>query len=111
MHCRLSLAAFVFSFAMPAQAVIVVDGSAANTWWGINDRAAAGLVIHGSDSASRYPINRSHAWQQYQRGRPVTGRPLVVVPLSGALTASSAGQSSVREHIARAQAYRLGDRW
>ena len=57
---------------------------------------------------SSYLMQRSLAWQTYQRRDRSTGLPLVYVPsVSGAMSATSPRQANVRENIARANAYRL----
>jgi len=63
--------------------------------------------IPGTQAA--YQMQRSLAWSTYQRGNAATGLPLVAVPaVGGQATATSQRQASLRAHLARAQAYRLG---
>lgn len=69
------------------------------------------LGYPGASGNANYMMLRSHAWRQYRRSEPRTGKTLVTVPYSGSLIAVSSPQLSVRNHVARAQAYRLGDRW
>lgn len=59
---------------------------------------------------SSYLMQRSLAWATYRRGDKSTGLPLVYVPsVSGAVSATSPRQANVREHLSRANAYRLGN--
>lgn len=61
----------------------------------------------GTDSA--YLMQRSLAWSTYRRGDKNTGFPLVYVPSGvGMMSATSPRQANVRDHLARANAYRLG---
>lgn len=101
------VASLLIGGTMPAAATIVVDTGVA--------RARGGMLTETSlvspyASSSAYVAARSRAWAKYQRGNPSTGRPLVGVPLNGAWMASSNSQYSARAHVARAQAYRLGER-
>jgi len=63
--------------------------------------------VPGTQAA--YLMQRSLAWSSYQRGNAATGLPLVAVPaIGGQATATSQRQATLRAHLARAQAYRLG---
>lgn len=63
----------------------------------------------GRGTESSYLMQRSLGWSAYRRGDNATGLPLVYVPsVAGAVGASSPRQVNVRDHMARANAYRLG---
>lgn len=73
-----------------------------------------GVVLHSFPASTAistqtsYSLMRSRAWMNYQSGNVMTGRNLVGVPLAGAWMSSSTSQMNARNHVARAQVYRLG---
>ena len=103
-HVRVMLALLALS--TPAAATIVFDGK--------GGRSPTGSVIErsmlASSSNAGYSVARSRAWMKYERGDRASGMGLVRAPLNGAWMSSSTSQFNARTHVARAQAYRLGDR-
>lgn len=104
---RFCIVAVILAVAMPVSAVIVVDSDGVSSQLG---RHFAGRYPVEAGNAN-YMMLRSHAWRKYQRGEQRSGRLLVMAPYSGSLLAVPTQQKTVRNHIARAQAYRLGGRW
>lgn len=105
MRLRFGIAAILVSIALPASALIIVDANAARqSSYGIQSRLGQG------NYSANYLVNRSHAWRQYQYGRQQTGNQLVIAPFRGGVV-SSLRQSSAGSLVARAHAYRLGERW
>ena len=97
------------AFGTNASATIVLDGYSIHA----HPLAGVGRVAYPAYpaySASGYVMARSHAWRTYardaQRGAPA----LVGVSQAGAWSATSVREASVRNNLARAQAYRLGGR-
>lgn len=104
---RWGMLASLLFLALPASAIIVIETEGLRL-------ASDAVVNHGVSNAggnASYLAMRSRAWTAYRYGRPGSGERLVVAPYAGSLNATSGRQVLVRSHIARAQAYRLGDRW
>lgn len=104
----MGLAWLAFAVA-PASAEILLTADAL-ALTGTRPRMPTLLIAQTPTSQAAYLMQRSRSWSGYRRSEARTGLPLVAVPaVGGQVTASSARQASVREHLARAQAYRLGD--
>lgn len=103
-HVRVMFALLVLS--APAAATIVFDGKTGKSPTG----SAIERSVLASSSNAGYSVARSRAWMKYERGNRASGMGLVGAPLNGAWMASSTSQFNARTHVARAQAYRLGDR-
>lgn len=93
---------------LPASAEIIIvakgDGASGN-----RSRMATLIVAPVPGTQASYMMQRSLAWSAYRRGDAATGLPLAATPaLSGQATATSPRQASLRAHLARSQAYRLG---
>jgi hypothetical protein len=92
--------------ASAAQAGIVLDNGAT-----VPNRAMNSIILVpgvGTQSETSYLIQRSLAWQTYRRSDPKTGALLVYPPaLGGAGTPTSIRQLEVRNHLSRANAYRM----
>lgn len=99
-----------------ASATIVFDGRLAH----VHSPAGVGYAGHAAhlaypvyqvSSPAGYVMARSHVWRIYGRNTQRGASALVGVPQAGAWNATSVREASVRNQVARAQAYRLGGRW
>ena len=92
--------------ASAAQAGIVLDNAAPGSSRVMNSI----ILVPGGvpQSETSYLIQRSMAWQTYRRGDRNTGAMLVYPPaLGGAGSPTSIRQLEVRNHLSRANAYRM----
>jgi len=89
-----------------AEAGIVLDNNAPGA-----NRVMNSIILvpaAGSQPETSYLIQRSMAWQTYRRADRNTGAMLVYPPaLGGAGTPTSIRQLEVRNHLSRANAYRM----
>ncbi len=107
---RSVLVSVLLSFSLSAGATIVMEGNVIHSRTGV----VGGVVLHSIPASmaistpASYPVMRSRSWANYQSGNVMTSRNLVGVPLAGTWMSSSSTQMNARNHVARAQAYRLG---
>lgn len=113
-HLRWTLIGFTLAYAAFAQAEIVLMSVGASTVPNyVASRQVMSSIVMIPSSAQRgtessYLMQRSLSWAAYQRADRNTGLPLVYVPsVSGAMSATSPRQANVRDHLSRANAYRL----
>jgi|GEM_PF-1706437 len=103
--------ALTCSFMANAEIVFLAAGSAQAPNYVYNRQVMPSIVmvpVTERATTSSYLMQRSLSWSIYRRGDKNTGQPLVYVPaVSGAMSATSPRQASVRENMARANAYRL----
>lgn len=105
----LTLAVLAGLGAASADAAIVIDYGAAGygQGWRMGSRGMPAILMVPSvaDSQAGYLMNRSRAWYRYGQGGGAA--PLVVVPMTGVPEAASERQLRARNHVGRANAYRL----
>lgn len=107
---RCAMVGVLLLLPLSASATIVMEGNVIHSRTGV----VGGVVVHSIPASTAmavptsYSLMRSRAWMNYQSGNVMTGRNLVGVPLAGAWMSSSSSQMNARNHVARAQAYRLG---
>lgn len=103
--------AMAYTSLAQAEIVFLSIGSAQNPNYVANRQGMSSIILVPTTeraTQSSYLMQRSLAWQAYQRRDRNTGLPLVYVPsVSGAASATSPRQANVRENMARANAYRL----
>lgn len=99
--------------ASAAQAGIILDNGVVvqNGAVPLNNRAMSSILLApgvGTQPETSYLIQRSLAWQTYRRRNSDTGAMLVFPPAVGGVGApASIRQLEVRNHLSRANAYRL----
>lgn len=97
--------------ASAAQAGIILDNGVVLHGGAIPSRTMGSILVlpgAGTQPETSYLIQRSLAWQTYRRADPKTGALLVYPPALGGVGApTSIRQLEVRNHLSRANAYRL----
>lgn len=99
--------------ASAAQAGIILDNGVVvqNGAVPLNNRAMSSILLApgvGAQPETSYLIQRSLAWQTYRRSKSDTGAMLVYPPAVGGVgSPASIRQLEVRNHLSRANAYRL----
>lgn len=116
-NLRCAMVSLLLSLPLSAGATVVMEGNVFHSRTGVVGGVVlhsipASVVVISASTPTSYSIMRSRAWMndqsQTRSGHVMTGRNLVGVPLAGAWMSSSPSQMNARNHIARAQAYRLG---
>jgi len=97
--------------ASAAQAGIILDNGVVVHGAVGSNRAMSSIILApgvGAQTETSYLLQRSLAWQTYRRSEPNTGALLVFPPALGGVGApTSIRQLEVRNHLSRANAYRL----
>lgn len=111
LHVVLSLV--LAAAVLPASAEIIfqhgVVDSAGRPYLGATTMPTILLVQEGFISPQvSYQMRHARAWSDYRRDKRASGSALAFTSVFSAGGASSYGQAVAREHVLRANAYRLG---